>query len=463
MMSQTYDPPAHSTRRKWLRRAIFAVPVVWAAVTLVLMRPDAIEARAEIPFEIKWLIYDESDLGALVLRGANADMGRLPGRADEPTWTEPEDIAARLDHPPAGFADRYYLEYPTPTLLLFRLGYLFDPEPAKIPPAVADAHHYGVAHFVPRNDEERVIWSQLRTAAQVHIVLMAAALVALMLVLARGYEPGQAGSLSHRSPIWLAALPGAVFFALNRFDVLPALATTLAFAALGRGKLGWSGAWLAAGALLKVYPVLFVPVILRYLGPVRAAKWLAGFAAVALAGAGTSIAVLGWEPTIAPVKVQFSRTLPEVSWTFYGKILPEELAHSRWGRLGILAAVVLAMVATRPRDLNGVLRRCGVVLCVFVILSVFWSPQWILWFLPILVPLAASRRWILWTAVGLDAANYFNFPILFWILWNRLILEVTQPLGAIMIYVRAVLWFGLAAGLIWEEWRASREASRLPE
>jgi hypothetical protein len=458
MMSQTYDPPAHSTRRKWLRRAIFAVPVVWAGLILAFMRPDAIEARAEIPFEIKWLIYDESDLGALVLRGANADMGRVPGRPDEPKWAEPEDIAARLDHPPADYEARYYLEYPTPALLIFRLGYLFDPAPTRIPPALADAHHYGIAHFIPRNDEERAIWSQLRAAAQIHIVLTVAALVGLMLVLARGYEPG-----GPRPPFWLAALPGAVFFALNRFDVLPALATALAFASLGRGKMGWSGAWLAVGALLKVYPVLFVPVILRYLGPARGARWLAGFAAVALAGAGISIAVLGWEPTLAPVKVQFSRTLAEISWTFYGKLLPLELAHSKWGRLGILAAAVLAMVAIRPRDLAGVLRRCGVILCVFVILSVFWSPQWILWFLPILVPLAASRRWILWTAVGLDAANYFNFPILFWILWNRLIPEVTEPIGTVLIYVRAVLWFGLAAGLIREEWRASRRSSQGPE
>lgn len=452
MMSQTYDSAGNSTRRKYLHRVVLAVPVVWAAVMVAFMRPDAIAARAEIPFEIKWIFYDETDLGALVLRGANAEMGRLPGRADEPKWAEPEEVAARLDAKAIDdYAARYYLEYPTATLLLFRLGFLFDQEPVNLPPAVADSHHYGVAHFVPRNDAERAIWSRLRTAAQIHIALMTTALLALILILARGYESGKP-----RPPYWVAVLPGAVYFALNRFDVLPVLATALGFAALGRGRPGWSGVWFGVGALLKVYPVLLAPVILRYLGFTRAAKWLATFAGVGIVGMSLSWAVLGWESTVAPVKLQFSRTLSEGGWTFYGKVLPLDLGHSKWGRLAILAAIVLAVATTRPRDLPALLRRCGIVLAVFVILAVFWSPQWILWFLPILVPLAARRRWLLGAAVALDLANYFNFPILFWILWNQLEAPIPEILGSIVILVRAVLWFGLLGGLLWDEWKARR-------
>ena len=175
-----------------------------------------------------------------------------------------------------------------------------------------------------------------------------------------------------------------------------------------------------------------------------------------LVGVGVSAATLGWAPTVDPVLVQLSRPLEEGSWTLYGRVFPLELGREKIPRLGILAAVVLAAVVTRPADLSGVLRRCGVVLTVFVSLAVFWSPQWVVWFLPILIPLAARRRWVVWVAVGLDLANYFSFPVLFWILWKSLDKWVCDPMAEGMIYVRAGLWLWLIVGLIRDEWRATR-------
>ncbi|MBX9628016.1 MAG: DUF2029 domain-containing protein [Gemmataceae bacterium] len=449
-MTPPYDRPADPTIRRWGRPALFLVPVAWAAALLAVMRPDIIRGRDEVPFELKWLVYDESDLAALALRGANAHMGRLPGLPAEPEWADPPDVAARLDHPPRDYTDRYYLEYPTATVPLFRLGYLFAPAGPIVPPAVADAQHFGVAFFEPRNDAERAIWGHLRRAVRVHVLLMAAALIGLMAVLARGYSDGP------RPAVWLCVLPGAVFFSLNRFDVVPALATAVGFLCLGRGRPGWSGAFFAVGALLKLYPVLFAPVILRYLGFANGARWLTGAAAVGLAGVGLSTAFLGWEPTVGPVLVQLSRPLEERSWTLYGTLLPTALGHSGWGRLAILGAVVLAALVTRPTDLAGVLRRCGLVLAVFVMLAVFWSPQWVVWFLPLTVPLAAQRRWVGWAAAALDLANYFSFPVLFWILWSRLDESAARPLASVMIVVRGGLWLWLAVGLARDEWRATR-------
>jgi len=325
-----------------------------------------------------------------------------------------------------------------------------------MPAAIADCHHYGIAHFVPRNDDERRLWSQFHRAAVIHVVLMTAALAAMMLVLLRGYEPGQLPGA-----VWLAALPGAVFFSLNRFDIVPALATALAFACLGRGRFGWSGVWMAAGVLLKVYPVLFVPIVLRHLGPRRGARWLAGFVGMILAGVGLSAAILGWEPTIRPVLVQLSRPLEENSWTLYGRLLPMELGHMKNARLAILAAFGLALVLTRPADLAGVLRRCAILLTVFVALAVFWSPQWIVWYLPIVVPLAARHRWLAACAALLDLINYFEFPILFWILWAYFEGKTLKEFTSSLIFVRAGLWLWLAAGLAWCEWRSRKRASAI--
>src|SRR5205085_532464 len=152
-----------------------------------------------------------------------------------------------------------------------------------------------------------------------------------------------------------------------RFDVLPVLATALGFAALGRGKSGWAGVWLGVGAMLKVYPVLFVPVVLRHLGVRQGVRFGLGFAAPLVVGYGVSFAALGWEGTVNPIKVQMSRKLEiDPNWTLYDRVFPESLGQDGTTRLGILAAVVAAVCLTRPPTLASVLRRCGVVLVVFV-------------------------------------------------------------------------------------------------
>jgi hypothetical protein len=451
-------------RGQWL----YAIPVIWLGIALAVIEPGAIKNRLRVAFEFSLLFYDPADVAAFVLRGANASMGREPGRADEPKWDEPKDIEARLDGPRQPLAEKYYLEYPTATLVLFRLGF---PTPCEMPAAVADAHQYGVAHFIPRNDSERQLWMRFHAAVVIHLTLMTAALVGLIVVLRRGYEPDQPSG-----PVWLAVLPAAVFFSLNRFDILPALATALGFAALGRGRLARSGIWFGLGTLLKVYPVLFVPIVLRHLGPARGAKWLAGFALTILFGVGLSTAFLGWEPTVRPILVQIGRPYEKTSWTLYGRVLPEDLAgepladskpraptrssfisaHSGTIRLAILGAVGLALVINRPANLTGVLRRGVILLTVFVALAVFWSPQWVVWYLPLVVPLAARHRWLLWTAVMLDLLNYLQFPVLFWVLWGNFPELAMRVTAEVLTGMRAASWAALIGGMVWCEFVALR-------
>jgi hypothetical protein len=481
-MSQDYGPPAAPTSRPWPA----AVPLVWAAAIFAAMSPDAIVGRPDVPAALKWLVYDESDLTALALRGANASMGRLPGRADEPKepdWTiPPETLPKRLDAPDPPYSERFYLEYPTPALGLFWLG--FAGRPADLPAAVADAHQFSVAFFAPRDAAERAVWTRLGRAVRCYVAVMALGLAGLIVVLGR-FPVGCGGlgwvtrSASDRAdsrsesatladrpgtamgrgpgPVWLCALPGAVFFALNRFDVLPALATALAFAALGRGRRGWAGAWLAAGVLLKLYPVLFVPVILRHLGPRPSVRFLVGFAGVAASGVGLSWAATDWQGVVGPIRVQLNRPLEANNWILYGRLLPLSLGHSKEGRLLLLAATVLAVSATRPAGVPGVLRRCALVLIVFTNLSVFWSPQWVVWFLPLLVPVAAGRRGLTATAVALDAVSYFSFPVLFWILWGQLRPDAASVVVEGTIAVRTALWLTLAVLLVRDERRAKAD------
>jgi hypothetical protein len=428
------------------------------------MRPDTLKAREDVPPGWKWMAYDEADFAALVLRGANAHMGRFPGRLKEPDTNAgwyPEDLARDLDRKwdPADYSPRFYFEYPAPTLFFFRLPYLFNPDARGlvVPPCAADRFQYSVSQYVPRADPghetERRVWACFRIATRFYVVTMAAGLVGLMLVLLRGYGP----EFPRPGPVWLAALPAAVFFSLNRFDILPTLATALAFAALGRGKNGWAGVWLGVGAALKVYPVLFVPVVLRHLGVRKGVRFGLWFAAPLVVGYGVSFAVLGWEGTVNPIKVQMSRKL-EIGNTLYDKVLPKELGEDGTARLAILAGVLAVVCATRPPTLASVLRRCGVVLVVFVNLAVFWSPQWILWFLPIVIPLAGKRWWPMVGAAVLDLANYLTFPVRNW-LWapppdDPVADAWFEQLGNVLLFTRVGLWALLLLGFVWDEVRA---------
>jgi hypothetical protein len=113
-------------------------------------------------------------------------------------------------------------------------------------------------------------------------------------------------------------------------------------------------------------------------------------------------------------------------------------------------------------DLRAVLRRCALVLIVFAMLAVFWSPQWILWFLPLTVPLA-TRRAVAVAVVVLDLVNYFSFPILFWILYSGLVeqgmRDVGAALGTLFVYVRGATWAGLAVVLLFDAYKSGQRAA----
>ena len=141
--------------------------------------------------------------------------------------------------------------------------------------------------------------------------------------------------------------------------------------------------------------------------------------------------------------------------------LPILSRHAKNARLAILAATGLGLVVTRPQSLNGVLRRCAILLVVFISLAVFWSPQWVIWLLPLVIPLAARARWLIPACTAIDLLNYFQFPVLFWIVWSHLPKSTCEDIAELVIYIRAGLWFALAAGLLWNEFRP-RSPKRCP-
>ena len=121
--------------------------------------------------------------------------------------------------------------------------------------------------------------------------------------------------------------------------------------------------------------------------------------------------VEGWPAVWESFHFQLTRK----SWRSpYGPLLPISLAANdavgRIFRLGTLALTIAVLCWTRPAGIASLLRRGAVVLIVFIGLSVIFSPQWVLWLAPLLLPLARRNR-STGLFIALDLATYFTFPV----------------------------------------------------
>jgi hypothetical protein len=210
--------------------------------------------------------------------------------------------------------------------------------------------------------------------------------------------------------------------------------------------------------MIKVYPVLLVPLVLRYLGlrSRRAAGWAAVFGLTVGLLALPPLLREGWASVWGPYHVQLARKLEPLELTFYDYILPASLADNnsvgRAFRLGALLLTLVALVWRRPPDLASLLRRCALLLIVFVSLAVFYSPQWLLWLAPFLLPLARRHIALACLLVGLDLVSYLGLT------------RPLEPVGA-LVYARFVVLAAIVALLLRAEWtrpRKERPCAELP-
>ncbi len=439
-----------------VRWAPFVVPAVYLAAVFHLQADNLLGP----PAGAEWAhqrFFDDYDMAAIALRGLNASLGRTAGRTDVPADLDTDEEYSRALLEDRPLQPHYYLEYPHATLLLFRLGFVGKPLPP-VPAALLDGGYGNVCRHWPDGADQQELWRRFRRAIRTYEALMVLCFFGLVLTLRAGYD--RAGTL--RSDGLLLLLPAALFFTVNRFDVVPTLLMALSLACLGRRWVVASACLLAAGAMVKVFPALLAPLVLRYLLPDRrsVARWLAAFVLTALALVLWPVLREGWQAVWAPYQFQLNRE--PFGWTAYGYILPLRLAENTWWakafRLGTLLLAVAALVVRPIPDLPSLLRRAALALIVFVTLPVFYSPQWVLWLTPLLLPLGRRQRGLLGLAVALDLVTYVTWPLLgsaenpFWLgLWEPAVMDVL-----------VIARFGILAGLAFLLLRAERRASRTP-
>lgn len=431
----------------------------------------------ENPFRTR-IYYDDADMAAFVLRGVNANMGRTPGpEAEEYEPGVFDQALATNTHPP--LTPRYFLEYPHAALYLFRLVMTVVPREGTWPSTVLDRHYANIIFHRPQNEDERKTWMTFRRGARVILVINVLALMAMMLVLLRGLGPNGEWS----GPVWLLALPASLYFTMSRFDTLPSLFVMLGLAAAGRDRRFTSGFCLGIATALKLYPLVIAPLIWRHMTTdvKTGIRWALGFLTPLVFIFGSGMAMDGIDGLLAPFKFQLGRKL-EPDWVLYGRLLPMWLTESSLARLGILAIVAAVMFFLKPGDMGTLLRRCAIVLIVFASLQMFFSPQWLLWFVPLLVPLARRSWLLLGLVVAFDLLTYVSFPVVYdlgylerleffagvqgfhelgetqMLTMNRFNVT-TIELREVLIYSRGVLLIAMLAWLAWREVVTPRPAS----
>ena len=407
--------------RRWLRAFAVVLPAAYCVLAVILAPPDRLGAPAALNrtvspgFSTKRLLYDDYDVTAMALRGLNVAAGRIPSRQDAPECLN-EQFRPDTGDEAQTLSPSFFAEYPHAALWLFRLAFPSSETVRtwRVPGAVLDACYSDLVTYSPATSDEQDVWQKLRRATSVYRVAATVCLMLMVLVLQFGF--GTRDRLQRATA--LIILPAALYFAVNRFDVLPALLMAVSLTCLARQRYGVSGLALGLATAVKVFPILLAPFIVRWLWPApkRAAHWVGGFAAALIAIVGCAWITYGTEGLLAPYAYQVLRP-PELIWIFYGHILPYSWALDpmRAGvfRIGSLCATIIVLLIPSIRELDQLLRRGLIVVVTFTSLQVFWSPQWLLWLHPLLIPLVPGQRILGWLLAALDLTMFVSFPLVY--------------------------------------------------
>jgi hypothetical protein len=394
------------------------LPLVYCAAALLaaprdrLGAPPALNRTFASGFSTSRVLYDDYDVTAMALRGLNTAVRRVPSSRDTTKCLGERFTAAAGE--PRTLGRVFFAEYPHAALWLFRLAL---PSKATIrgwgvTSAVLDACYPDLVTYAPTQPNDRYLWRRLRLATDVYRTGGTVCLLALIVVLRRGFPDRRIQAVA------LLTLPAALYFAVNRFDVVPALLTAVSLIFLARDRLGASGIALGLATAVKVYPILLAPFVLRYLwrAPRRMAHWAAGFICTLAAIVGLAWVLYGTEGLMAPYAYQLQRPA-ELDWIYYGHILPYSWAmdpfRSTVFRIGTLSLTLVVLLLPPLREMDQLLRRGAIVLITFTSLQVFWSPQWLLWLHPLLLPLVSGQPIVGWLMAALDLTMFASFPLVY--------------------------------------------------
>ncbi|MFI6829553.1 glycosyltransferase family 87 protein [Kribbella sp. NPDC050241] len=313
----------------------------------------------------------------------------------------------------------------------------------------------------PKNDhtaeQKRATAGVFFVVNTVMLFLCALILVGLTVATARGVEsrPGAARG-QPMNALYVAAAPVLALTSTINWDLFAVVLTAGAMFAWSRGKPIWFGVLLGLGTAAKFYPFLLLGPLLIVC--IRGRKMWPWFQAVIATG-------VSWALVNAPIYLLAKNEWMSF-WTFndqresdYGsiwyvlKLAKHEVADVNQLNIVIFAGLclsiaILGLMAPRPPRFA---QLAFLVVAAFLLVNKVYSPQYVLWLLP-LVALARPRLrdWLIWQAcecfywmlVWMHLAQFLapgNPDVPDRIYWFAVILRMAGTLWLMLMVARDIL------------------------
>lgn len=242
--------------------------------------------------------------------------------------------------------------------------------------------------------------------------------------------------------LWILALswlaPGILHFALLRFDIYPALATLGMMICLYRKRYRMAGLWIGLGIALKGYPIFLLPVILIYTQRQAGGRALVHFLLPALAIPSLSLlailAFAGFEGLLSPFQFHGHRDFnPDSTYTLLRHLLDAPLHASDMSPLPLVlqALCVVLPLFFRQEDFDELVSALTFTLVSIINFSVFYSPQFAIWLLPI---------------AGLSRDRAMQYLLLAYALWTAgyFAVEALQNTSSLLVLITGLVTLRLA-------------------
>ncbi len=258
----------------------------------------------------------------------------------------------------------------------------------------------------------------------------------------------------------LLVLPSMLYFTFSRFDVLVALLVNVVLLCVLSRRWRTAGIILGIAILTKWYPIIFLPLIYLYITrveseqPRRTLRSLLVSTALLVFGVmAVSFAVDGFT-SLRPYLFHGARTGGVGS--LYFMLIQGPLLSTGVEQLNYLGLTIFLLLQFSVPIIaiikSGVVRRwlgtprqlilwMTLAVVIFTLFSRFYSPQWIVWLIPLLLMVADKKLALL--AVGYDVLNYLAFPLI-WQVWGPFSLGYNAVSIIIIIALLLIIWRLLA-------------------
>ena len=226
-----------------------------------------------------------------------------------------------------------------------------------------------------------------------------------------------------KQALWIWLAPAPLYFALLRFDIYPALMTLLALFAMRSQKYVWGALWLGLAIAFKGYALVLVPAFFVFIyynkGFLQAVKITAICLTPFILSQVAVFAYAGLDAVKQPYLYHINRSTNNESTYDALATLNEVIAYLLLPFLhqlsnlakGLQIATSLLAAVFKPKSFEDLVHSFLFAILGFISFSIFHSPQFVLWIVPIAC--FSPSRWLNFWAIAYSWVMYLFFPIVY--------------------------------------------------